>query len=102
MCENAVKHNQVHLELKLATQVKITSAPEYAKTTLYLQLFIDPGGKNQSRAVAEFDRLGEVVSLEVLGVAWCPRNTHNLFPHQTVYNRRLANIWKACRKKDDV
>lgn len=54
------------------------------------------GGENQPRAVAEFDCLCEVVGLEVFGVTWGSRHAHYLLPHQAVYNRRLANIWKAC------
>lgn len=65
---------------------QVTSAFRCTKLNLYLQLFIDTGGKDQPRAVAEFDCRGEVVGLEVFGVARGSRHAYHLPPHQAVYN----------------
>lgn len=80
-------NNYVFIELnRQVNSSQVTPALKYTKVMLYLQLFIDQGGENQSRAVTEFDCRGEVVSLEVFGVAWGSRHAHHLPPHQAVYN----------------
>lgn len=78
VCECTLPHNYVSTEPKQESKLKVR---------LYLQLFVDTGGENQSRAVTQFDCRGEVVGLEVFGVAWGSRHAHNLPPHQAVYNR---------------
>ena len=78
--------NTIMFPLNLNRQVN-SKSHLLSKVRLYLQLFIDKGGENQSRAVAEFDCRGEVVGLEVFGVAWGSGHAHYLPRHQAVYNR---------------
>lgn len=75
----------------------VNKAGKLYQLCFYLQLLSNVGGENQPRAVAEFDRLCEVVGLEIFGVTWRPRHAHHLPPHQAVNHWRFTHVWESWR-----
>lgn len=53
-------------------------------------------GKDKPGTVTEADVVREVDGLKMLRVTRSPGNTHNLLPHQRVYNRRLTHVRITC------